>query len=488
MHTETRVDRRACRFTLAVAAGASVFGFWLALPHVSADVIARTPLATALLACGAAGVPVFLLASWRIRRGAPPASWVLGLAIAALLLGWLGFVAVSPSFHPGRVGCFFAAWATLACGLVWLGPKRTAARARGPLAFAACGIALFGGEVALRVVVAIAPSPLLATASATTQQRFRAYAFAPGHEHFGARTNTLGFYDSEFLARDERTRSAVAVLGDSFSASFVPFERHYTTVAERALRSVDLWNVGWPAMGPAEYRAMLEQFVLPRDPDAVVVSLFLGNDVVESSSHGPFEAWLASWFDRANVLLLELPRRLARMAAAAPAKNGPMALAGDLQAARAWIDDPLREPATMSEETFLRIEVERAVCNAEPHGPRWDSLTQELLAMRALVGDRPFGVVLIPDESMVEDELWSAVEAAHGAPLARHALREKLVAWCAASDIPCLDLWPALRDAEPWPTDGKRHLYLLRDTHWNARGNAVAGAELARFVAEHMLR
>jgi len=488
MQPATKSELRAARCVLGAALVSAASGLALALPRATEDVIARTPFAAALLVFGFAAAPTSLLAVRRTRQRPPDAAWVLATAIASWLLGGLAFVAVSPTFHASRVGCFLAAWATFACCVVWLGPVRGKARVRGPFVLAACGVALFCGEVALRIAAAIAPSPMLATSSATTQQRFRAYAFAPGQEHFGTKTNSLGFYDGEFLPRDERTRTAVAVLGDSFSASFVPLDRHYTTVAERALRDTDLWNIGWPAMGPAEHRAMLEQFVLSRDPDAVVVSLFLGNDLIESSAHGPFDAWLARWFDRSNVLLLELPRRLMRMADASPSASGAMALAGSLDAARSWLDDPLREPGTMTDETFLRIETERAVGNATPEGPRWDALVGEVLAMRARSAPRPFGIVLIPDESSVEDALWDRVVAAHGAPLARHALREKLVSWSEAQGIPCLDLWPALRSAEPWPKDGERHLYLLRDTHWNARGNAVAGVELARFVAERLLR
>jgi hypothetical protein len=153
-----------------------------------------------------------------------------------------------------------------------------------------------------------------------------------------------------------------------------------------------------------------------------------------------------------------------------------------------WIDDPLREPGTMPDEMFLRIETERAVANSEPSGPRWDSLVRELLAMRAACGDRPFGIALIPDESMVEDELFERVVKAHGALLRRHALRERLIAWCNEQGIACIDFWPHLRDATPWPADGARHLYLLRDTHWTARGNEVAGRALATFVAARLLR
>jgi hypothetical protein len=40
--------------------------------------------------------------------------------------------------------------------------------------------------------------------------------------------------------------------------------------------------------------------------------------------------------------------------------------------------------------------------------------------------------------------------------------------------------------AVPPLPDGDRHLYLLRDTHWNARGNDAAGKALAPFVRQLM--
>ena len=101
--------------------------------------------------------------------------------------------------------------------------------------------------------------------------------------------------------------------------------------------------------------------------------------------------------------------------------------------------------------------------------------------MRRLAGGRPFGLVLIPDESMVEDGLWARITASTG-PLRRHALRQSLLAFAAEQGIAVLDLLPPLLAAAPWPADGKRHLYLLRDTHWNARGNRIAGEALAPFV------
>ena len=485
-----RTQRSALLFARAIqsfAGAALVAGLALALPHAGEDVILRTPRALILLCVGIAGIPIWILAHRRLRHAVPPPSRVLPIAFSSAVLCAFGFVAVSPSFHATRVGCLLSAWSTVASAALWRASDKGGRPSRAMLAACSLAVSLLGAELLLRMVAAAWPNPMLATAGTTAQSRFAAYALAPHSERLGMLTNSLGFYDDEFELRSERTRRAIAVVGDSFSASFVPHARHYTTVAERQLGDVELWNVGWPAMGPAEYRAMLEQFVLPRDPDAVVVSVFLGNDLLESAAWTATEAALARWFDRGNLLLCELPRRMVRVFAA-PRATESLGAGGNFADVQQWIDDPLREPSTMSDEMFLRIETERAVANSEPSGPRWDSLVRELLAMRAACGARPFGIALIPDESMVEDELFERVVAAHGAPLRRHALRERLIAWCEEQGIACLDFWPLLRDATPWPADGARHLYLLRDTHWNARGNEVAGRALATFVAARLLR
>ena len=47
-----------------------------------------------------------------------------------------------------------------------------------------------------------------------------------------------------------------------------------------------------------------------------------------------------------------------------------------------------------------------------------------------------------------------------------------------AHRVPLLDLLPVLR-AVPAELDGARHLYHLRDTHFNVRGNRVAGTAIA---------
>ena len=83
-------------------------------------------------------------------------------------------------------------------------------------------------------------------------------------------------------------------------------------------------------------------------------------------------------------------------------------------------------------------------------------------------------------DSQVEDGLWERIQAADGARLERDRPQHLLGAWLQENGIPFLDLLDDLRAVSP-DEEGRRHLYHLRDTHFNARGNLVAGQALARF-------
>jgi hypothetical protein len=115
-----------------------------------------------------------------------------------------------------------------------------------------------------------------------------------------------------------------------------------------------------------------------------------------------------------------------------------------------------------------------------------DELLEILREARDLVAPRPFAVLLIPDEFQVEDDVWAEVAERAGA-LDRERPQRELAAFCRERGLALVDPLPALRGAEPLAS-GRRHVYHLRDTHWNARGNALAGAALADALSALLVR
>lgn len=481
--TDASPPRLPSLFVFALAVSASLWGNAVAWSRPDELSIAHNPVILAAGAVAIAGAPLLLLAALRLWREGPAAGALLRWSLVFAVGIWLAYLAATGRYYRGRVGLFAAVWAALVALLLWRLPaqKRKVRRIE-ILAVSSC-VSLVFGELLLSGAAAVMPSPLLLRSTSSSAQRLEANAFPPGYLHFGFPTNALGFYDAEFAPASPQRQRVVAVIGDSFSASLVPHAVHYTTVAEKLLPGTEVWNIGWPALSPAEYLVLLQKQVMPLEPDAIVISLFLGNDLAETLPWNAFDRALARWFDRGNVLLFELPRRLLAISHdvrhAEPGQSGSDGLAAEPP----WLHDPMQEQPSCTADAYLRLETERAVTACRIDAAQWDALTGQLQALRRAVGTRPFGFLLIPDEFMVEDDLWRRVQQQVGGDLDRLALRDRIVAWCRDHSIPCFDLQPALT-AMPPLADGDRHLYRRCDTHWNARGNAVGGQGLAAFVRE----
>ena len=208
----------------------------------------------------------------------------------------------------------------------------------------------------------------------------------------GFPVNSSGHYDTEFLPRERRHKPAVVMVGDSFSASFVPHRYHFTTVAERALAdanadanvdaaaaAADVYNLGIAATGPREYAYLLATQGMALQPDAVVINLFAGNDVAEIAISRTPGRWLRTWFDHDNVRLFTVPSRLMKISSernrggAVPPSGGVerlLATEAEITTAYPWLFDHRLETGTFSAEAYLRIVRERIPVACAPTSMR----------------------------------------------------------------------------------------------------------------------
>ena len=113
---------------------------------------------------------------------------------------------------------------------------------------------------------------------------------------------------------------------------------------------------------------------------------------------------------------------------------------------------------------------------------RYQDFFRSLETIHKLVGDK-LVVILIPDEFQVNDALYEKLILKNKgmAKFERQSPQQRIRAYGNKNDIPVLDLLPALLEAEK---DGRT--YHLRDTHWNALGNRIAGGEVASFLLQHL--
>jgi hypothetical protein len=474
---------------LAAAALVCVLRNRVALGVLLAGGFVPVAAGLALSAGGCAAGLVLLL----LRRRASPEAWRPRLPLrVGLYLATASAAVYALGLQPYRsvvaLACFGLAGGLAA--LLALAGARAAARlprtlllALDLLLFAACLVAL-GGELTLRVVAARSASPLFAqptepVLASMARSRLRPEQATPANP-----VNALGHPDEEWGPRAPGVPRA-ATIGDSFSVGVVPHHEHFTTVAERRLGRGEICSLGITGIGPEAYLHLLVTEALPLRPDVVVVDLFIGNDLA-LEPRGPPPQWAESWLDARRLLIVEIPRRLLAVAHEQQGQHQPAesfrpvwAQGGPMP----WIHDPALEPPSFTEEGFTGIERRRARGACLPDKPPdWAALFDCLLEMRARCNPTPFAVLVIPDEFQVEDAVWEVARAGvDGERLDRDLPQRVLAGWLAEQGIPFLDLLPALRAVPPM-ADGNRHLYHLRDSHFNARGNEVVGEELARFL------
>lgn len=105
----------------------------------------------------------------------------------------------------------------------------------------------------------------------------------------GILINRAGFRSPEFDAvpADAARRPTVALIGDSFTwgANAVPITRAFADLLRAEGYMVH--NLGIPGTGPRQYHKVAETYLPRLRPDAVIVSLYLGNDILTKEWEPP---------------------------------------------------------------------------------------------------------------------------------------------------------------------------------------------------------
>jgi hypothetical protein len=456
----------------------------------------RTRLLLALR-CGAlaAGLGALLLAALRAAPAQPEHSarrW-LGLILqgGAYVLLFAVAVASLVQLSADLGGDRFAVTSAFRSGLllaasVWIGllavaPRRMTAASRGPARVVGVGVVnvlllLLALEAATLLMAHAFPTRLLWNES-SARSTIEANRLAPGRSYLGFPANSRGYYDEEFFAGG-RDDFVVALVADSFGVGIVPQRYNFATVAERRLRRelrlpgrVAVHNYGVAAIGMPEYAWLVENEVPLTSPARVLLCLFVGNDI---SGLAARDAW--GYYSLQQLKLFKLVRRLF-------AVRHARLLGADGAAGRGPPGRPSSdgEGGTFDRQTFL--EIERAsveLCNTRSgHMERLYRASFAWLGrLHRRTGDRLL-VVLIPDEYQMNDELYDALMQRVPDPSAYDRLlpQKRLEAHCRRRGIEVLDLLPPLRRANE-----ERPVYRLRDTHWNVRGNRVAGIAIASYL------
>ncbi len=301
--------------------------------------------------------------------------------------------------------------------------------------------------------------------------------------------NQLGVRGAEMGAkRDGVTR--VLVLGDSFAfgvgveddetfAALLP-DATARRSAAAPLATIETINSGIPGLGAPQQVRWLERHGLAMEPDAIVLAVFLGNDLQDATAEA------VSW-------------RIV---------DGQMVGRGSTPKWRHWLyfnshlyallksavptglQQRVRERLGLAEATSERLGHGVLAVYAKPasevseKGAAGTAKALDRLMVIAEERDLPVAAMLIPEFAQVSPERWRTVFAQLDANPADYdvlAPNQVFQALLDARGIPVLDLTPSLTRA----IERGEQPYFDRDRHWSAIGHAIAAEELAKFLTDH---
>jgi hypothetical protein len=320
-------------------------------------------------------------------------------------------------------------------------------------------LALVLAELCLRGFALLHGGPFLVC------ETLDAYRLAPGRDYGeGLRGNSLGYPGPEFSKEKRAGVYRIAALGDSFAVgAAVPFADNYLTLVQASQPEKEVYNFGVSGAGPREYLAILRQHALAFQPDLVLVSIFVGNDITESlptPRHlDPRRHSLYLLLDRAFHLFKERWRK-------GQETGSDRFTAG-----------------TLAPATFWEVEARRLAVCLDPAPPGLERKWQRAFGyLDRLIRDcrgRQVAIacVLIPDELQVNPIVLA--EALHTARIDASRLelerpQRRLLSFLTERQVPCLDLLPSFQ--------GSSNTYALRNTHWNVFGNRLAAERISNWL------
>jgi hypothetical protein len=139
-------------------------------------------------------------------------------------------------------------------------------------------IALFLGEILLRAYDYFRPIHYF------TDDKIFKYRGKPLEKVFGYPLNSKGFKDVEYPLVKPKDSYRIVAVGDSFAFGLVPYPENFLTLLEEHLNTgtqqrYEIINMGIPGTEPPEYLRLVQSEGLDYNPDMVLLSLFIGNDL-----------------------------------------------------------------------------------------------------------------------------------------------------------------------------------------------------------------
>lgn len=297
------------------------------------------------------------------------------------------------------------------------------------------------------------------------------------------RVNGAGLREDHDYGPKRQDVFRILAIGDSFTMGVgVEASQAYMKLQEQLAPAhagrYEVINGGVPGYSPGQSLAYLEKRGLALQPDLVVLSLFVGNDIIESYRQLPFylvDGYLTNGLPQEGMLppaiklYLQGNSHLYQLVwpmvarVLHPSHNGELG---------ATAQDDFRAMYSDASDTRSR--------------DVWKAVESRVARFEALARAHGFApvIAIVPEHKQVDAQLWSgAMKAADS----RYAYRPeapgvRIAELCRQHNIPAIDLLDGIRNA-----GALAPLYFDVDGHFTVTGNAVTARVLSGFLAREVL-
>ena len=294
-----------------------------------------------------------------------------------------------------------------------------------------------------------------------------------------------GFFDASIFNKDPKVFRILGI-GDSFSEFFKGEKLNYQNILGKELNKLnhdkkyEVVNAGISNTGPGYYWNTLERYGDSFKPDLVLIGFFIGNDFYEMN------------FDTKRVgLYINEPVH---------PKWGPLIYLRfknlwfyQVGRARwiAWQNSLHKGKGTFSKDEFLRVEKARLwifeKSQRDKFNKLWNRNSGVMDKMINWCNQRkiPLVIVFIPEQIQVDanlrNSLFTKLNISENL-IDLYYPNRHLINYLKERGVHYVDLTKPMQEAAK-----SKNLYLLRDTHWNLEGHAMAGNMISDYLQKHQL-
>jgi len=293
---------------------------------------------------------------------------------------------------------------------------------------------------------------------------------------FNIRTNQMGLRDGE-----QKQPAPIAAIGDSFTFGFGVEASESWPEQLQQKSQMRVANLGWAGWSSYVYPATIRRYAIPFESN-VWIWMFYSNDLPEShSAYEFYSSGVDNYLDwapeaRFNLTEMRFPYN-SRLLQALVAFSNP-----ELRYLPGSGDGEFDVMGTKMRYSPYAWET------TDPTDPAVKSgwiLTEEALVHAhtlALEYEASLVLVFAPNREHV---YWRYLESAMPGFDVKQLddVETRLRAFCAANEIPYLDLLPAFRAQ----ADEGKILYFPGDGHWLPSGHSLAAEEIYRFLVQEKL-